>query len=170
MKSLSLPPSRRSRQPLAVARGAQPIAAQIFGGRPEHVLALLRAAWPAAVGPELARRTEVVALDGRMLRVRVPDARWQRVIHRLQRPILQRLWLATGDLAPKSLGFHQGALTAPPWPESAWATRHAEQAAPPPAVVPPSIREAAKTIDDLDLRERFTQTAARYLQRQRGEG
>ena len=32
-------------------------AARLFGGRPDHTLALLRAAWPAAVGPDVARRT-----------------------------------------------------------------------------------------------------------------
>src|SRR5574341_1196686 len=37
------------------------LAARLFGTKPEHTLALLRAAWPSAVGDELARRTEVAA-------------------------------------------------------------------------------------------------------------
>jgi hypothetical protein len=161
MKPASAPTSRRSRQPVPVSRGSHSLAAQIFGRRPEHTLALLRAAWPAAVGPELARRTEVVALDRRMLRVRVPDVRWQKVLHRMQRQILERLWRATGDLAPKSLGFHLGAVSGAPVSE---APANAP-AAPPP--VPDSIREAAQTIADPELREQYTQAAARYLQIQK---
>jgi hypothetical protein len=151
----------RKGQPQAVAFGQQPLAARLFGGSPERTLSLLRAAWPAAVGPELARRTEVVALDGRMLRVRVPDARWQKVLHRLQRPILERLWRSTGDLAPKSLGFHQGFVATPP------ASPPAEPRAVPPPPIPAAIEQAAQTISDPDLRERYAQTAARYLHRQK---
>lgn len=161
MKLAGLPPSRRKRQPVPVSAGNQPLAVQLFGRRPEHTLALLRAAWPAAVGPELARRTEVVALDGRMLRVRVPDVRWQKVLHRMQRQILERLWRAAGDLAPKALGFHLGAVSAaqPPEPPTP-----APAPAPP---VPDSIRQAAQTIADPELREQFEKAAARYLQIQK---
>src|SRR5262245_29617255 len=135
-----LPPSRRKRQPVPVAMGHQALAAQLFGRRPEHTLALLRAAWPAAVGPELARRTEVVVLDGRVLRIRVPDVRWQKVLHRMQRQILERLWRAAGELAPKSLGFQLGAVATAP------ETARPEEAAAPPPVIPASIQEAAQRI------------------------
>ena len=66
---------------------------------------LLRAAWPGVVGPELARRTEVVSLDGTTLRVRVPDAGWQKVLHRMRGDILSRLFDVAGELAPRRLGF-----------------------------------------------------------------
>ena len=84
------------------------LAARLFGSRPEHTLALLRAAWPAAVGPDLARRTEVVALDRGVVRVKVPDARWQRSLLRMRGDILSRLRGVAGGAAPRGLGFVVG--------------------------------------------------------------
>src|SRR5262249_37430480 len=96
------------------------VARQIFGRHDSHVLALLRAAWPQAVGAELGRRTEVVALEGRTLRVRVPDAGWRKALHRVRVDILGRLHDVAGSLAPRQLGFMEGpvggATAAPPSP------------------------------------------------------
>jgi hypothetical protein len=58
----------------------------LFGGSPVRTLALLRAAWPKAVGPELARRTEVLTLEGGALRLRVPDAGWRRHLLQMRKP------------------------------------------------------------------------------------
>jgi hypothetical protein len=130
---------------------------QLFGRRPEHALALLKAAWSSAVGSELARRTEVLALEGRTLRVRVPDAHWQKVLHRLRRDILTRLHALAGGLAPTAIGYQEGQLLAPPNREASVPTAEAE---------PPRLRaieDAAAVIDDPDLRERFTAAASRYL-------
>jgi len=84
------------------------LAAQLFGSAPERTLALLRAAWPQVVGAELARRTEVLALEGDSLRIRVPDAGWRKGLLRMRREILQRLRALAGDLAPRRLGFTEG--------------------------------------------------------------
>jgi len=137
------------------------LAVRLFGGRPEHTLALLRAAWPAAVGADLARRTEVAALDRGILRIKVPDARWQRTLLRLRGDILSRLRSVAGDAAPRGLGFVTGpvaeprdaALPPPPLPAPG-------SAAPPPALV-----EAARAIPDPDVRARFLASAARYFER-----
>ena len=137
------------------------LAARLFGSRPEHALALLRAVWPVAVGPELARRTEVVALDRGIVRVKVPDLRWQRSLLRMRGDILSRLRSVAGDAAPRGLGFVTGpvaeprdaALPPPPLPAPG-------SAAPPPALV-----EAARAIPDPDVRARFLASAARYFER-----
>jgi hypothetical protein len=134
------------------------LASRLFGDRPEHTLALLRAAWPAAVGPEVARRTEVVALDRGILRIKVPDARWQRTLLRLRWDILSRLRSVAGGTAPRGLGFVAGQVPEPPEP------------APPPAPTPippppPGLVEAARAIPDPDVRDRFLAAAARYLGR-----
>jgi hypothetical protein len=139
------------------------LAARLFGARPEHTLALLRAAWPVAVGPDLARRTEVVALDRGILRVKVPDARWQRTLQRMRGPILSRLRGVAGGAAPRGLGFVDGPMrvapeTAPPPPSPA--------ESPPP---PRTVLEAAGAIPDSDLRARYLATAARYLARYQGD-
>jgi hypothetical protein len=153
---------------MALHRTRDPdFAARIFGGRPEHTLALLRAAWPAAVGPDIARRTEVVALDRGILRIKVPDAGWQRSLLRMRRDILSRLRAVAGDAAPRGLGFVAGPVA------------HAPQAAPPPPPAPapptpPAVTEAAAAIHDPEIRERFVAAASRYLARfapdQKGAG
>jgi predicted nucleic acid-binding Zn ribbon protein len=140
--------------------GMRDLANQLFGSSPQHVLAVIRAAWPAAVGPELARRTDVLALDGRVLRVRVPDAAWRKVLHRMRREILSRLHRSVGSLAPAALGFHEGAIAAPAAPSAQPAASEA-----PPFDTPDAVRRAASAIDDAELRERFVASAALYLQR-----
>src|SRR5688572_19520991 len=92
--------------------GEGDLAARLFGRDRGHAAELLRAAWPRAVGADLARRTEVIALEGSTLRVRVPDARWRTVLHRMQPQILARLADVAGSLAPRRLGFLEGTVAA----------------------------------------------------------
>jgi hypothetical protein len=160
---MSRPSRSRQFRPTPATLGAGDLATQLFGRRPEHTLALLRAAWSVAVGPELARRTEVLALEGRTLRVRVPDAHWRKVLHRLRLEILRKLRETSGHLAPKALGFQEGQvspLTAPRVPARAIA---AHDGGPAPAI-PAAVRDAAGQIADPELRALFTTAAARYLQ------
>jgi hypothetical protein len=157
---------------------------RVFGRGTPAALALLKAAWPAAVGPELARRTEVLALEGSAMRVRIPDARWRKVLHRMQPEILERLRRVAGDLAPRRLGFSER----PPSPaggherwggEAAVRPNAAFGASPPPtwggdrgggsmneepaAMLPQGVAAAARCIDDPEIRARFERSAARYL-------
>jgi hypothetical protein len=137
----------------AVARHS---AAALFGGSKERTLALLRAAWPRAVGPELARRTEVLALEGEALRLRVPDASWRRHLLQMRRPILDRLREVAGPLTPFRLSFTEGGLAAavevPARPLAAAVLE-----------APPSLVADSHVIADPDLRARFLESAARYL-------
>jgi hypothetical protein len=110
------------------------------------------------VGPELARRTEVVALDRGALRVRVPDARWRKVLHRMQPEILDRLQRIAGSLAPRRLGFVEGDVAPTSVPEPAPPG--------PSAPLPPELLARIATIPDPELRARFAESAARYLGRQ----
>jgi len=135
------------------------LAARLFGGRPEHTLALLRAAWPVAVGPELARRTEAVAFDHGVLRVKVEDARWQRTLLRMRADILSRLRGVAAGAAPRGLGFVIGPIPLAPEPVPA---RPPER---PPAPAPRAVAEAAEAIPDPEVRARFLAAAARYLAR-----
>jgi hypothetical protein len=142
------------------------LARRLFGAVPARTLALVRAAWPHAVGPELASRTEVVTLEGSTLRIRVPDARWRKELHRMQREILARLRVTTGDLAPRRLGFVEGPIapaTSTESPRPGAPSRVLEAAHPAAAV----LEEAAAGLDP-ELRERFLAVAARYLDRTKG--
>jgi hypothetical protein len=140
------------------ARGAE----RLFGNSPQARLALVRALWPRVVGPELASRTEASSLTGDLLRVRVTDVRWMRVLHRLRFRILGRLKGAMGTLAPRQLGFLDGLVPAPEDPGRAGRPTGATEARPPPA-----LRAAVETIPDPELRAAFLGVAARYLERAR---
>lgn len=135
-------------------------AAELFGA--ERTLPLLRAAWPLAVGARLAQRTEVVALEGRTLIIRVPDGRWRRILHRLRRELLQRLRQAAGARGPNALGFVEGASAQAPPLEPA-----GPKPALPVAAVPSEIESAAGQIADDEIRSLFLEAAGRYLARGR---
>jgi hypothetical protein len=137
------------------------IAGVLFGG--ERSLPLLRAYWPLAVGPRLAQRTQVVGLEAQCLIVRVPDARWRKILHRLRREILQRLREVAGARAPRTLGFALAPLAQP------------EPAAPAPAPKQPSadvplpreVVSSADAIADPEMRALFLRSAGLYLARGR---
>ena len=139
----------------------QDLARRLFPPGSMQRLELMRAAWPLAVGEDLARRTEVLALEGRTLRVRVPDAGWRKVLHRLRGQILGRLAAVAGGAAPDRLGFQEGA------PHAAAAGRPVARPAAPARVPapPPALAREAEAITDPDLRRSFLDVAARYLAR-----
>jgi hypothetical protein len=131
---------------------------QLFAATPERRLALLRAVWPAVVGQDLARRSDVVALDHGVIRVRVPDAAWRRVLLKMRPEILARLARLAGAAAPRRMAFVEGGVAVAPVPERVLPP------APPPA--PPAlVAAAAEAIPDPELRARFITTASRYLSR-----
>jgi hypothetical protein len=135
------------------------LAASLFGTAPARRLLFLKKAWPAAVGPDLARRSEVVALDGDLLRIRVPDAVWRKSLWRMRSELLTRLRRIAGPAAPHALGFAEGTVSAAP----------DERAPRAPLVVPrplgADLAEAARAIPDTEIRELFCRTAGRYLGR-----
>ena len=135
------------------------LGARLFAPGTPGETALLRAAWPLAVGADLGQRTEVTGIDHGTLRVRVPDARWRKVLHRMRREILARLRETAGPSAPYRLGFVEGPLSFVP-------PAAAERApARTPAPAPSSVVGAAAAIQDPALRARFLESAARYLDR-----
>jgi hypothetical protein len=138
-------------------------AERVFGESPSARLALVRAVWPRVVGSGLAGRTEISSLSDGFLRVRVADARWMRVLHRLRHRILGRLCGALGELAPKRLGFLEGLGPSPSGKEAA----PAPPSTPATSTPPPGLQAAAQVIPDPDLRASFLAVAARYLQRAR---
>lgn len=139
------------------------LAARLFGDDPAHRLLLLKAAWPAAVGPGLAGRSEAVALDREVLRIRVPDGIWRRSLWRMRSDLLSRLRQVAGRAAPRGLSFVEGRV------ESASTPRAVAPGPPPRAPLPPPVAAAAASIPDDELRRGFERAAERYLGRF-GEG
>lgn len=72
-----------------------------------------KAAWPAAVGPRIAARTQAVALVGDKLLVEVEDSVWQRQLSTLKGQILKRLEDVAGTGAPKDVEFRVRMLRRP---------------------------------------------------------
>src|SRR5262245_61306822 len=144
------------------------MASQLFGTKGPSALALLRAAWPHAVGQEVARRSELLSLEGRILRVRVPDAGWRRVLHRMQPEILARLRRLAGDLAPVRLGFSEAAPSVGPMPAVENPRQDptpARAVLGPSAAAPASVAAEAEAIADPEIRAGFLNAAACYLSR-----
>ncbi len=136
------------------------LAERLFGGHPERRLALLRAVWPHAVGPELARRTRVLELHRGTLRVAVPDAIWRKVLHGMQATLRARLRARVGALAPSRLSFQElpldEVLDAAP-------ARDAPPAPEPEATPDPALVASAAVIADDEIRAMFLKSAARAL-------
>jgi len=128
---------------------------------PEALLALVRAAWPHAVGAELARRTRVLSTEGAVLRVQVPDAHWRKVLHRLQGTILSRIRRLAGSATPRRIGFIEAPLESEP-------LEPASARVDPPGPLPAEVQAGAAAIQDPELRRLFVESATRYLARTRG--
>lgn len=110
------------------------------------------AAWPAAVGDEVARNAwpARVGRDG-TLHVHTSSSVWAFELGQLAPKIAERLRMELGEVAPASLRFAQGHLpeAAPARPETA--------PSPPRAPSPAAVREAAALaagIADEELRKR----------------
>ena len=147
------------------------LAARLFGASPARTLALMQASWPLAVGPELARRTEVLGLEGGTLRVRVPDASWRKVLHRIQPQILGRLRELAGDLAPKRMGFVDGGMAIGNNNDNNDnnSNDHVNVQQDHDVQQMHNVQQLANLIPDLEIRARFAATAARYLARAKGQ-
>jgi hypothetical protein len=66
---------------------------------------LAAAAWPAAVGKQVAARTRVLRVEERRLIVAVEDILYQRNLQSLTRQILANLRDLVGSAAPESIEF-----------------------------------------------------------------
>jgi hypothetical protein len=134
------------------------LVARLFGASPSRRLCLLRAAWPLAAGPELALRTQVLAVEGETLRLRVADASWRKELLRVRGPLLGRLRRVAGSLAPNRLAFVEGPIVRPP-------RATAVSLAPAPGSPTAALQAAADQIEDAQMRARFLDSATRYLAR-----
>ena len=123
-----------------------------------YSLELVGLKWPVAVGTELATRSEAASLDDGVLTVRVTDAAWGRMIMKLQAEIRSRLNAAMGFRAVKWIRFVKDGK-----PLSIPAPAPAKAVPPEPAEPSESIRKAAESLEDSELKELMLRTATRYL-------
>lgn len=118
---------------------------------------LVRTRWRDVVGDELARRSEPEALSEGVLTVRVLDAAWGRMVYRLQEEIVPALNRALGMDLVRRINFTKRSALRHPMPTAA-ARAPAREPEPPESVV-----EAARDIEDPELRALVVRSAGRYL-------
>jgi hypothetical protein len=136
------------------------------GSRDALPLTKITEAWPAAVGPAVARRAWPlrIARDG-TLHVATASATWSHELDLLGGEIVEQLRARVGDDAPAKLRFAVGPIPEPP---------AAAEPADEPAgedEVPPEIESeacsAVAAIDDPELRELVARAARASLVRAR---
>jgi hypothetical protein len=128
-------------------------------------LELVRLRWASLIGRELALRTEPASLEDAVLTVRVTDAVWGRMILKLQWKILPRLREILGSTSVERMRFVRDGK--PLW-ESGLppGVFEASEEKEPPVKVSAPIVEAARGIEDSELRSHLIRTASRYLRAQ----
>ena len=129
-------------------------------------LAAIVAAWPAAVGPENARRAwpARIGRDG-TLHVHTADAVWAHQLTMLGPQVLAALGARLGTAAPASIRFAAGPLPAPADLEQA---RRPTPAEPTPDDVAEASSLTASLADD-ELRDLVSRAAAASLARTRSD-
>ncbi len=131
-------------------------------------LGLVRVKWVDLVGGELAIRSEPSSLGDRLLTVRVSDAAWGRMILKLQKEIVSRINQAVEPDLVRRIQFIRDGKA--PWDSSGPPLIPDEETSQRVEAEPSTlILEAARAIEDPELRSQVTRTAARYLAVQTGK-
>jgi hypothetical protein len=119
------------------------------------------AAWPAAVGDEVARNAwpARISRDG-VLHVNTSSSAWSFELTQLAAVVLEQLAARLDDVAPKGLRFAPGHLPEPP---VAVAATPRPRAAEPSSEQLAQARELAAPIEDEELRERVAKAVALSL-------
>jgi hypothetical protein len=132
-----------------------------FAAASPHRLAVLRALWPAIAGEALANHTEVVGLQGEVMRVRADSASWLKTVRDLKGTLVLRLQKAAGPLAPRALAFVEGAV-------AGRVTRRPVKVGPipiPVAELPERLRAAAARVPTEEGREIYLRAVSAFAAR-----
>jgi hypothetical protein len=130
---------------------------RFFAAAEPHRLAVLKALWPAVTGETLANHSEVVGIQGDVMRIRADSGSWLKTLRDLKGTVIVRLQAAAGPLAPRALSFVEGPLTG----------RKPRKPRPRHPLVPDTnlgddIREAANRIPTPEGRDIYLRAAAAF--------
>jgi hypothetical protein len=134
---------------------------RFFAAAEPHRLAVLKALWPVVAGDAIANHSEVVGIQGEVLRVRANSNSWLKTLRDLKGTLILRLQGAAGAMAPRALAFVEGPLSAKP-------TRTKPRgriAAGPVSDLPETIREAAHLIPTQEGQKVYLRAAAAFRTR-----
>ena len=122
---------------------------------------MLKALWPSITGDALANHSEVVGIQGDVMRVRANSASWLKTLRDLKGTLVYRLQQAAGPLAPRGLAFVEGPIAPKP-------PRRKARARPGPIQVealPKAVSDAAERIPTGEGREIYLRAAAAFQAR-----
>ena len=137
---------------------------RFFAAAEPNRLAVLKVLWPAIAGEAVANHSEVVGIQGDVMRVRADSASWLKTLRDLMGTLVLRLQRSAGPLAPRGLAFVEGPVAKRP-------TRRQERAQPAPvalSALPEVILAAAKQVPTEEGREAYLRAARAFKGRFRG--
>lgn len=134
---------------------------------PGSAIAPLVAAWPAAVGDDVARNAWPARMsrDGTLL-INTSSSAWAFELTHLEAVVLEQLREAVGAEAPAALRFVPGPLPEPPAPAAPDVPRRRRE---PSAEAVSEASELVARIADEELRQRVARAAALSLQHARDD-
>jgi hypothetical protein len=129
-----------------------------FAAAAPHRLAVLKALWPSITGEALANHSEVVGIQGEVMRVRADSGPWLSTLRDLKGTLVMRLRSAAGPLAPRALAFVEGPLT----PRPPRKHPRARKTPCPIADLPEAIAGAASRIPSAEGQAAYLRAAAAF--------
>jgi len=137
---------------------------RFFAAAHPQRLAVLQALWPSITGDALANHSEVVGIQGDVMRVRADSASWLKTLRDLKGTLVHRLQHTAGPLAPRALAFVEGPI-APRPPRRRAHERHAPRI----EDLRHAISQAAERIPTAEGREIYLRAAAAFQARFSGD-
>ena len=132
-----------------------------FSAAEPHRLAVLKALWPVMAGDAIANHTEVVGIQGDVMRIRADSTSWLKTVRDLKGTLVLRFQRAAGPLAPRALAFVEGKV-------APRVTRRRSPTPPTPVLLselPDNVSAAASRIPTIEGREAYFRAAAAFQAR-----
>jgi hypothetical protein len=134
---------------------------RFFAAAEPHRLAVLKALWPAIAGGALSNHSEVVGIQGDVMRIRADSASWLKTLRDLKGTLVLRLQKVAGPLAPRALAFVEGRVSS----RTPRKKGRARLIPVPLAALPEAISDSAKRIPTPEGRDVYLRAAASFKAR-----
>jgi hypothetical protein len=134
---------------------------RFFAAAEPHRLAVLKALWPSVAGNALSNHSEVVGIQGEVMRIRVDSTSWLKTLRDLRGTLILRLQRAAGPLAPRGLALVEGRVAPGPPRRS----RFKPVKPLPVSALPEQISASAGRIPTAEGRDAYLRAAAAFRAR-----
>jgi hypothetical protein len=134
---------------------------RFFAAALPHRLAVLKAIWPAIAGEAISNHSEVVGIQGEVMRIKADSASWLKTVRDLKGTLILRLQRAAGPMAPRALAFVEGPVSPKPPRRKASAPLRSI----PVGELPGAISKAAERIPTPEGRDAYLRAATAFRAR-----